>query len=1193
LTAVSFQINLFHKKTMDIKQTTNSAGRDFAHLHLHSDYSLLESAIQLKPLAKRLTELEMKSCAITDYGNMYGAISFYNTMKANGIHPVLGYEAFLTFGSRFEKGAPLQSGERPYYHLVLLAADLEGYYNLAYLASKAFTEGFHYKPRIDVDLLAERSKGLIALSSGFKGAVWHYLQQKNIEKATEKAKLFEDIFGKGNFYLEIQDHGLEEERKIRKDLVEFSKKNEIPLVATNDAHYLTPEDAKAQELLYCISEQKTINDGSRTVLGNSNYYLRSPREMWEIFGSELPGALLKTVEIAEMCRLKLPGGENLALPDFPIPAESACETTDEYFEKVVKDGFRERKTRVWDVLESSGELKYKMSDYEARIEKEIETICNMRFPGYFLIVWDFIRYAREKGIPVGPGRGSAAGSLVAYCLEITDVDPLQYDLLFERFLNPERVSMPDIDIDFCVRGRADVINHVTEVYGRDSVCQIITFGTMASKAAIKDVGRALDMPYAEVEKIAKLIPPPVRGRNVSISQALEQIGELKKAVETDEKIRELVDLARRLEGCARHSSVHAAGVVISPKPLCELVPIAVSSKSELTSQYAMSDLEKVGMLKMDFLALTTLTILSDCLSSLKQKTGIEIDWEKISLTDEKTMALFGEGRTEAIFQFESSGMQEICRRLKPKELEDLAALNALYRPGPLDGGMVDDFIARHRGEKPVRYIVPQMKEILNNTYGILVYQEQIMQLAQQLAGYSLGEADLMRRAMGKKKREEMAVHQEKFVEGAVERGIKREKAEEVFNLMAQFADYGFNRSHSVAYAYLAFQTAYLKAHYPAYFYAAVLSNEADDTAKIYKYSNELRHAGLKLLPPDVNESDAGFTPLPDAVRFGLNAIKGIGSASVQAIIEARNSGRFTSLYDFTSRIEQGAVNRRGIESLITAGAFDSLMPENCEVNLWRAKLFAGIDGALSHAQKAWNDKIRGQSALFGASEENAAGEELPQVEPWTQQKISQAEKAAIGFYLSNHPLNNYSRILEEMKIKNIADLPEIKIGERITIAGIVSAFQVRHSKKGNRFCIFKLEDQSTGVKCLAWSEAYGRMAEILKEDELLIVTGKVESAEGQELTLILDEAQKLDDAVPSRAKRVLINIREESCREEALEDLFALLSRHQGKCDVYLNLELNERLSVNLLSQPLRVSGTRNLENELSRKGCQVKWELI
>ncbi len=620
------------------------------------------------------------------------------------------------------------------------------------------------------------------------------------------------------------------------------------------------------------------------------------------------------MEIARRCRFDLPLGDNLSLPDFPIPSDSRCVSTEEYFEKVVLEGFDFRKRTVWDIQSDKGLLKYDLDNYRERIVKEVETIKDMGFPGYFLIVWDFIKEAKRRDIPVGPGRGSAAGSLVAYCLEITDVDPLQYDLLFERFLNPERVSMPDIDIDFCVRGRAEVISHVTEFYGRDSVCQIVTFGTMASKAAIKDVGRALQMSLGDVEKIAKLIPPPVRGRNISISQALEQVADLRKAIEDNPQVRELVDLAKRLEGCARHTSVHAAGVVISPKPLHELVPIAISAKEELTSQYTMNDLEKVGMLKMDFLALTTLTIISDCLKSIKQRLNTDIDWSKIDLNDAKTMGLFGDGRTEAIFQFESSGMQEICRRLKPKELEDLAALNALYRPGPLDGGMVDDFISRHRGEKRVQYIVPEMKDILNNTYGILVYQEQIMQLAQKLAGYSLGEADMMRRAMGKKKRSEMALHEEKFISGAIARNIKKEKAEEIFKLMAQFADYGFNRSHSVAYAYLAFQTAYLKAHFPTYFFSAVLSNESQDTAKIYKYANELRVFGLKLLPPDINGSDVGFTPLEDAVRFGLSAIKGIGVTSVEAIVTARGKGKFTSIYDFIAKVESGAVTRRGLES---------------------------------------------------------------------------------------------------------------------------------------------------------------------------------------------------------------------------------------------------------------------------------------
>ncbi|MCD9188053.1 MAG: DNA polymerase III subunit alpha [Pyrinomonadaceae bacterium] len=1168
--------------------------KDFVHLHLHTDYSLLQSAIQLKALAKRLNELDMKACAMTDYGNMYGAISFYNTMKANNIRPIIGYEAIVTFGSRFDKTATLAAGERPYYHLVLLAKNLEGYQNLVYLSSKAFTEGFHYKPRIDLDLLAEKSSGLIALSSGFEGFVWHYLKHGELNKAVEKTKHIQDIFGEDNFFIEIQDHGKEEEKQILEKINDLSKQYGIPLVTTNDPHYLTNEDAKAHEILLCIGEGKTINENSRTTFGSHSYYVKSAEEMWEIFGDKYSDALLNTLKIAEMCNVEFPKDENLTLPEYPIPVESNCKTTDEYFTKVVMDGFDERKKSVWYVLQERGQLKYELENYETRIKNEIETIRNMGFPGYFLIVWDFINYAKNKGIPVGPGRGSAAGSLVAYCLGITDVDPIEYELLFERFLNPERVSMPDIDIDFCVKGRADVINHVTEFYGRDSVCQIITFGTMASKAAIKDVGRALNMPYGDVEKIAKLIPPPVRGRNISISQALEQVPELKKSMDSDPNIQQLVDLARRLEGCSRHTSVHAAGVVISPKPLHEIVPIAISSKSELTSQYTMTDLEKVGMLKMDFLALTTLTIISDCLNSLKQKTGIEIEWSKVSLRDEKSMMLFGDGKTEAIFQFESSGMQEICRRLKPKELEDLAALNALYRPGPLDGGMVDDFIARHRGEKKVQYIVPEMKDILNNTYGILVYQEQIMQLAQKLAGYSLGEADMMRRAMGKKKREEMAVHEEKFVTGAVSRGIKQEKAEEIFKLMAQFADYGFNRSHSVAYAYVAFQTAYLKAHYPAYFYAAVLSHESDDSAKVYKYSKELRSLGLKLLPPDINESDMGFTPLENAVRFGLSAIKGIGEASISAIIEARSKGKFESLFDFTTRLGPGAINRRGLETLITAGAFDSLKSESIATNNWRAKLYAAIDMSLSVAQRSWGDRLKGQTDLFGALE--GVGEignsELPDVKAWTQAETSRQEKNSIGFYLSAHPLNEFEKVLKDLSINNLADYEEIKPGDIITLAGIVSSFQVKYSKKGNKFCIFRLEDQSGGVKCLAWADTFAKFSEVLRDDELVIVEGKVEANDGQDITLILNDVKRIVDAIPLKARQLWVDLSGKALNENEIDSIFSALGSSQGKCEVFLNLVLDEKISIKIQSQPLRIQGSGKIEEILVERNCRVKWVL-
>jgi DNA polymerase-3 subunit alpha len=1172
----------------------NFKTKDFVHLHLHSDYSLLQSAIQLKPLAKRLNEHDMKACAITDFGNMYGAIAFYNTMKAHDIHPILGYEAFFTFGSCKDKESHIKAGERPYYNLVLLAKDMEGYHNLIYLASKAFTEGFHHKPRIDLEMLAQKSEGLIGISSGFSGSIWHFIRQGNIPRATENAKMLQDILGKDNFYLEIQDHNLEEEKKIQKDLILFSRNTEIPIVATNDAYYLSQDDAQAHEILLPIGYGKTKHDGTRTIMGSTNFYVRSTEEMWRIFGNELSESLLNTLKISEMCNVEFPKESNLALPNYPIPVNSECQTIDEYFEKVVMEGFENRKNMIWSPMLANGKLKYSLSDYQERVRKEISTIKDMKFPGYFLIVWDFIRYAKQKNIPVGPGRGSAAGSLVAYCLDITDVDPIEYDLLFERFLNPERISMPDIDIDFCVKGRGEVINHVTEVYGRESVCQIITFGTMASKAAIKDVGRALNMPYGDVEKIAKLIPPPVRGRNISITQALEQVSELKKHIETDKSVKDLVDLARRLEGCARHSSVHAAGVVISPKPLHELIPVSTSNKSELTSQYPMNDLEKVGMLKMDFLALTTLTIISDCLNTLKRKSGVEIQWNLISLDDKKTMKLFGDGRTEAIFQFESSGMQEICRRLKPKELEDLAALNALYRPGPLDGGMVDDFIARHRGEKRVNYIVPEMKGILQNTYGILVYQEQIMQIAQKLAGYSLGEADMMRRAMGKKKREEMAKHEEKFISGAIFNGIKKEKAEEIFKLMAQFADYGFNRSHSVAYAYVAFQTAYLKAHYAAYFYAAVLSNESHDTTKIYKYSTELKVSGLQLLPPDINESGSGFTPLENAVRFGLSAIKGLGASSVESIIEAREKGKFSSLYDFAGKLDQGTVNRRGLESLISAGAFDSLKPGDMIVNLWRAKLFAGIDGALSHSQKVWQDEMRGQNALFGSSENSAINSqiELPDVSPWHQSELSKQEKGAVGFYLSNHPLDNYKKILADLKILNVGDYEEIKTGENLTLAGIVSGFQVRHSKKGNRFCIFRLEDQSTGVKCLAWADTYLKFTEYLKEDALLIVDGRVESNEGQEITLIIDEVKRLEDAVPLKARNVKITLPERDLDERYFESLFSILSRAKGNCEVYIDFRLNKEMFLSIVSLPLRTQGSSKIEADLKSAGCRVDWIL-
>ncbi|MGD9589724.1 MAG: DNA polymerase III subunit alpha [Pyrinomonadaceae bacterium] len=1171
--------------------------RDFVHLHLHSDYSLLQSTIQLKPLAAKLKELEMSACALTDYGNMFGAVSFYSAMAEAGIRPIIGYEAFVA-SSRLANGTETHAtgaGERPFYNLVLLARDLTGYHNLVRLASIAYSAGSQSKPRIDLDLLSEFSAGLIAICGGRDSALGHHLGSGNEERAIEYAGSLKEIFGPESLYFELVDHGLEEHHRLNARLIELAARLGTPLVASNDAKYLDGSDARAHEVMMCIGEGRTVIDGGRPRTGTTDQYLRSAEEMWALFGSEIPEALTNTLEIAQSCDVRLPIDDKiLILPNFPIPEDSGCGTLAEYFEKCVATGFEERRSSVLEPLRSADRLKYPIEEYKKRLDREVEVIESMGYEGYFLVVWDFIRYATERGIPVGPGRGSAAGSLVAYVLGITGIDPLQYDLLFERFLNPERVSMPDIDIDFCIRGRSEVIEHVTALYGRESVCQIITFGTMASKAAIKDVGRALNKTYGEVERIAKLIPPPVRGRNVSISKAIEQVEELRSLIEKDASVRDLIDLAMRLEGCSRHTSVHAAGVVISPKPLHELVPVAVSAKNELTSQYSMNDLEKVGMLKMDFLALTTLTIISDCISSIRDRLGVEIDWNEIPLNDEKTMSLFAEGRTDAVFQFESSGMQEICRRLRPKELEDLSALNALYRPGPIDGGMIEDFIQRHRGDKQVRYLVPEMKDILCNTFGVLVYQEQIMQLAQKLAGYSLGEADMMRRAMGKKKREAMAKEEKKFVEGAVSNGIAKAKAQEIFKLMAQFADYGFNRSHSIAYAYLAFQTGYLKAHYPAFFFSAVLSHESDDSAKIYKYSKELRSLGLELLPPDINESGEGFTPSEGAVRFGLTAIKGIGLSTVSSVIAARETGPFASLLDFVTRVEPALLNKRVMESLITSGSFDSLKPEGMTSAEWRSRLFASIDESLAVAQRKWNDLNSGQTDLFSSA---AAGDEhltyqLQDAAPWSVAQISRFEKSSLGFFLTAHPLDEYRDTLGRLGIRPIADQMPFSSGDLVTLAGIVSGSQTKYSKKGNRFGMFSLEDRSAGAKCLMWSEAYSKFASLVLDDAVVIVEGRVETADASELTVIVSGVRSLVDAEAGNARRLVIGLPDERVSDEFLFDLFSSLSETPGSCEVSFEVPVGGKVAVELETRALRVKGSAALQSALTGRGCTVSWRL-
>lgn len=1165
--------------------------KQFVHLHLHTDYSLLDGAIKIGPLAQRIAELKMPAVAITDHGNLHGSLSFYYKMKAAGVKPIIGIETYLTRGSRHDKGggATLQPGEKATNHLVLMAKDLTGYHNLVRLSSFAYTEGFWRKPRIDKELLAKYSEGLIGLSACISGVPPYLLLRDKFDEAAKEALEFQEILGKGNYYLEIQEHGLDAQRRIRKPMIELSKKTGIPIVATNDSHYLMPNDVKAHEMLLCIGRNKQY-DPNQLTYGAPKFYVRSAEEMWQVFGEE-PDLLYRTLEIAEKCDLAFPKTID-QVPMYPVPDGH---TIDSYFEKVAWDGFEERLREVWQPMHESGSKIQPLTVYKDRLAHEIATIKRMGFPGYFLIVWDFIRYAKSKGIPVGPGRGSAAGSLVAYCLKITDVDPIQYDLLFERFLNPERVTMPDIDVDFCVRGRADVINYVSDLYGRQNVSQIITFGTMASRAVIKDVGRAMGtnvITYAEVEKVAKMIPPPVRGRNVSIEAAIEQNPDLKKAIETDERIAELIDTARKLEGNSRHSSVHAAGVVISPKPLHELIPVCTGQNDELITQFVMSDLEKTGMLKMDFLALTTLTIIEDCLRTIEKEKGSRPNLAAIPLNDEKALKLFADGMLNAVFQFESSGMVEICRKLKPEGLEDLSALNALYRPGPLDGGMVDDYIERRHGKRKVTYITPQMKDILENTYGILVYQEQIMQLAQKLAGYSLGEADLMRRAMGKKKKEEMALHEDKFIKGAMERGIAEDKARRIFSLMAQFADYGFNRSHSFAYAYLAYQTAYLKAHYPTHFYAAVLSNEISNAEKLARYIGEMKILGISLLPPDVNSSNEGFTPVGNSILFGLAAIKGLGSSAVQMIISAREEGGdFKSIFNFAERVDQRAVNKRVMESLIKSGAFDSTSRN-------RAAMMAALDRAIEYGAKAQRDKLSGQTDLFasllGADDSASDEPPLPDTKPWLRKEYLAYEKEALGFYASGHPLEDYADSIRSMAKTDSGNIAEFPHGETVSMGGIILDVAVKTTKKGDRFALFRLEDQFGSVKIVCWPEQYNRYKSLIQNDEAILVKGRLELSDESDATIITQELSHLEGAKAKAAKALVVNIKESSASQRNLKQLNDLISSNMGNTQIYLDVTTEDGCIVRLRpNQFFRVSASATLTEEIEKLDSSWKVELL
>src|SRR5882724_11481241 len=997
---------------------------EFVHLHLHTDYSLLDGACDVEKLVARATALKMPAVAVTDHGNIFGAFHFTEAAKKAGIKPIIGCELYVC--KKEDHRAPPEGDT--YNHLCVLAETDEGYRNLAKITSEASMHGFYYKPRISKKFLAEHSKGLIGLSGCLKGEVAEELMEGRYESARKAAGTYREIFGEENFFLEIQDQGLEMEHRIRADLFRLEQETGIPMLATNDSHYLCEDDAHSHDVLVCVQTGKTVNDTNRLKFHGNQFFVKSAEEMGVMF-KDAPQVLSRTMTVAERCNAKLEKVGN-PFPQFDIPKGY---TIDSYFEHICREGFARRLETIR-ALEKQGRLRHPIVEYEQRLSREILMIQQMKFPGYFLIVWDFIRYAREHNIPVGPGRGSAAGSLVAYAMQITDIDPLQNELLFERFLNPERVSLPDIDVDFCMNRRGEVIDYVTRKYGRDNVAQIITFGTMAAKAAIKDVGRAMDVPYSDVDRIAKMVPNQL---NIKLENAIAESPAMQQAYEADAQVRELLDTAKKLEGMVRNAGVHAAGVVISPRPLIELVPLYKTKNDEIVTAFDMVAIEKMGLLKMDFLGLTTLTILDDAVKLIATTRGDRITLEGIPLEDNETYEkVFHRGLTSGVFQFESHGMRDVLRRYQPNSIEDLTALNALYRPGPIQGGMIDDFIDRKHGRKKIEYELRELQEILQETLGVIVYQEQVMQIANRLAGYSLGEADLLRRAMGKKIAEEMAAQRERFVSGATQRGYPPKKIEKIFDLMAQFAGYGFNKSHSAAYALLAYHTAYLKTRYPVEFMAALLTSVTGSTDDVVKYINECREMGIAVEAPDINVSDANFTPHGSAIRFGLAAVKNVGHNAIESIVAARTKlGSFKSIYEFCENVDLRLLNKRVLESLVKSGAMDSLGH--------RAQLMAVLDKAMEGAQKAQRDAESGQHGLFGVFQQEEVRpqeERLPETPDWDEHTRLAAEKEILGFFITGHPLDKYREKLEDLHALSTAELGAMKSStgkdESLSTAGI-------------------------------------------------------------------------------------------------------------------------------------------------------------
>ena len=1123
---------------------------EFVHLHLHTEYSLLDGACRIGELLDHAQRDGTQALAVTEHGNLFSSVIFHDQARKRGIKPILGCEVYVAIGSRHARsGTPGDTNN----HLVLLAENLAGYHNLIKLVSSGYTEGFYYKPRIDKELLSRHASGLIGLSSCLKGEVATGLRIDKPRRAREAAATFRDILGPGNFFLEMQYQGIEEQRTVNTGLQPIAQDLGLPLICTNDVHYLKQGDHRPHDVLLCIGTGKNVNDERRLRYHGDQFYLKSGDEMRAVFG-DWPQALANTVEIAERCDVDLSATER-HLPNFDVPEPF---TLDAYFEHVTRKGFERRLASLRRGAAERGELKHTIADYEARLEHEIEIIVKMRYPGYFLIVWDFIRYARERGIPVGPGRGSAAGSLVAYSLRITDVDPMQFDLIFERFLNPERVSLPDIDIDFCERRRGEVIEYVTQKYGRDNVAQIITFGTMKARAVVRDVGRTMGMSYADVDRVAKQIPPAL---DMTLETALEQNPALKTLEQQDPQVTELISVARRLEGIARHASVHAAGVVIAPKPVTEYAPIYKSQKDEITTQWAMKEIERIGLLKMDFLGLSTLTLLHDAVAHIRDTTGETLALDALPLDNAKTYQLFCEGQTLGIFQFESSGMRDTLRKAKPERFDDLIALNALYRPGPLRGGVIDDFIARKHGKVEIKYELPALEPILKDTYGVIAFQEQVMRIASDLAGFTMGDADVLRKAMGKKSAEVMQAQREQFVQGAIARGVPQKQAIKIFDLMEFFAGYGFNKSHSTAYALLAYQTAYLKANYPWHFMASLLTIEAHNTDKLALYMGECRDMGIPVLPPDVNVSDMEFKVSRDGVRFGLRAVKNVGDGAIASILQCRErSGRIGSLFTLCEDVDLRLVNKRVLDSLIKAGAFDAdKVNGSRQPGTRRAQLVAVVDRALEHGGRYQRDRDRGQTQLFesmGPADGPGDDVALPDVAAWSESEQLAFEMEALGLYLSGHPIDGYRDQLDAAGARAITALaaaePEVLVG------GIISAYRPLKTRRGAPMAVLTLEDRDGSLEVVVFPKTYERCAPVLAQNRMVLVTGKLDKDE-ETARLMANEVRPIETLGGSVGRTLSIHLTSARHDRRTLQALADLFQVHRGPGRIRLQLDLTER----------------------------------